>query len=167
MRPQDIVVLLKLVSSGNQPMLLTNLSNSLLISLSEVSESLNRSQTANLLDYDKKNVLRQNLMEFLQYGVRYVFPQKPGTMTRGLPTAHAHPFMAQSFSGNIPYVWPDINGEEIGLEILPFYEKQAPAARQDEVLYKILALVDVLRVGKLREIKVAIHELKNMILHES
>jgi hypothetical protein len=167
MRPQDIAVLLKLVAAGNEPMQLARLSASLFISLSEVSESLNRSQMAGLLDYDKKKVLRLNLMEFLQHGVRYVFPQKPGAMTRGLPTAHSHPFMAQTFSGDIPYIWPDANGEVIGLEIQPFYAKQALAAREDEALYKLLALVDVIRVGKVREVKAAVQELKKMVLHES
>jgi len=30
-------------------------------------------------------------MEFLEHGVRYVFPAEPGSLTRGVPTAHAHP----------------------------------------------------------------------------
>ena len=167
MRPQDIVVLLKLISAEKEPLNLTGLSHSLFLSLSEVSESLNRSQIAGLVDYDKKKVFRQNLMEFIEHGAKYVFPQRPGSMVRGLPTAHSHPFMEKKISGDIPYVWPDNQGDLIGLELLPFYEKQVEAARQDSTLYKLLALVDVLRIGKVREIKLAVPELKKMILHES
>lgn len=166
MRPQDIVVLLKLVSAENEPLNLSGLSHSLFLSLSEISESLNRSKIAGLLDYDKKKVFRQNLMEFIEHGAKYVFPQLPGSMVRGMPTAHSHPFMEKKISGNMPYVWPNNQGEAIGLALLPFYEKQVEAARQDSTLYKLLALVDVLRVGKVREIKIAVPELKRMILHE-
>jgi hypothetical protein len=166
MRPQDTVILLKLVAAKDEHMQLARLSHSLFISLSEVSESLHRSQMADLLDYDKKKVMRQNLLEFLEHGIRYVFPQKPGSMLRGIPTAHSHPFMKESFSSEINYVWPDIKGETIGLQIEPFYTKQVEAAKEDAVLYKLLALVDVTRVGKVREIKLAVNELKKIILRE-
>jgi hypothetical protein len=38
------------------------------------------------------------------------------------------------------------------------------AVKQDEDLYKLLASVDILRVGKVREINLAITELKSYIL---
>lgn len=167
MRPQDVAILLKIVALNNESFQLSRLSNSLFISLSEVSESLNRSQIATLLDYEKKRVNRQNFVEFLEHGVRYVFPQKPGTMVRGMPTAHSHPFMKKTFSSELNYVWPDINGKVLGLKIEPFYLKQADAVKEDELFYKLLALVDVIRVGKTREIKMAITELRKNILNES
>jgi hypothetical protein len=166
MRPQDIVILLKLVVAENENKQLARLSHSLFISLSEVSESLHRSQAANLLDYDKKKVMRQNLLEFLEHGVRYVFPQKPGAMVRGLPTAHSHPFMKKTFTSNTNYVWPDTTSQIIGMQIEPFYIKQVQAAKEDAGLYKLLALVDVTRVGKVREIKLAVSELEKIILCE-
>jgi len=167
MRPQDIVVLLKLVAAQNEYVPLVPLSQSLFISLSEISESLHRSQIANLLDYDKKRVMRQNLLEFLEHGVRYVFPQRPGPMVRGIPTAHSYPFMQKIFASETHYVWPDIKGSTIGSAIEPFYSKQVDAVKNDDKLYKLLALVDVTRVGKARETKVAVNELKKIILHES
>ena len=166
MRPQDIVILLKMIAAGPETMQLARLSRSLFISLSEVSESLNRSQIANLVDHDKKKVMRQNIMEFLEHGVRYVFPQKPGANVRGIMTAHSHDFMNKTFRSENNYVWPDINGVDIGSEIEPFYAKQVKAVKEDKVLYKLLALVDVIRVGRAREIKFAKHELKKIILHE-
>jgi hypothetical protein len=75
--------------------------------------------------------------------------------------------MKESFSSDINYVWPDIKGEIIGLLIEPFYTKQVEAAKEDAALYKLLALVDVTRVGKVREIKLAVSELKKIILRES
>ena len=165
MRPQDVAILLKIVSLDNENFQLSQLSGSLFISLSEISESLNRSQIASLVDYDKKKVNRQNLFEFLEHGVRYVFPQEPGTMVRGIPTAHSHPFMKKYFSSETNYVWADTEGKVLGLKIEPFYLKQVKAVKVDDTFYKLLALVDVIRVGKVREIKTAIVELRKIILY--
>ncbi|MBL4651383.1 MAG: hypothetical protein JKY53_00760 [Flavobacteriales bacterium] len=167
MRPQDVVILLKIIAKGSQSWQLSELSSSLKISISEISESLNRSQFAKLIDYKKKKVNRQNLLEFLEHGVSYVFPQQPGSLVRGALTAHSHPFMKVNFISEMNYVWPDNEGKEMGLMIEPFYPKQVDAIKDDEMFYKLLALVDVIRVGKVREIKFAIGELKKMILNES
>jgi hypothetical protein len=143
-----------------------DLARELFISPSEVSESLNRSHQAGLIDYDKKRVSRQSLMEFLQYGLQYVFPQHPGAMVNGMPTAHAHPFMRQHFKSDLIYVWPDLHGKARGLAIEPFYPKQPEVAKKDEELYKLLALIDVIRVGRRREINIATEELSKIILNE-
>lgn len=166
MRPQDIAVLLKIIASGDMSWQNKDLAAALSLSASEISESLNRSQIAGLLDGKKKKVFRQSLMEFLEQGLRYVFPAVPGALTRGTPTAHAHPFMSQVFPSEEPYVWPDPEGRVRGVAIDPLYQGVTKAVRNDEQLYKLLALTDVIRLGKVRERKVAIEELKKMILHE-
>lgn len=166
MRPQDVAILLKIVSVKGKHWQLVELSNSLHISISEISESLNRSRLGALIDYNKKEVNRQNFMEFLEHGVRYVFPQQPGAMVRGIPTSHSHPFMKKQFISEMNYVWPDNKGEEMGLMIEPFYPKQVEAAKGDQEFYKLLALIDVIRVGKVREVKYALNELKKKILNE-
>lgn len=166
MRPQDVAILLKIISMEGQHWQLVGLSNSLRISISEISESLNRSRIAGLIDYNKKKVNRQNLLEFLEHGVRYVFPQQPGSMVRGIPTAHSHSSMKKNFISEIAYVWPDNKGKIMGLMIEPFYPKQVEAVAEDPVYYKLMALVDVIRVGKVREIKYAVNELRKNILHE-
>ncbi len=167
MRPQDVSILLKIMAIGEQPWQLVGLSHALHISISEISESLNRSQLASLIDYNKKKINRHSLMEFLEHGVRYVFPQQPGTLARGIPTAHSHPVMKNIFISEMNYVWPDVKGEVMGLLIEPFYPKQVEAIKQDPIFYELLALVDVIRVGRVREVKYAVTELKKYILHES
>ncbi|MBI3882973.1 MAG: hypothetical protein HY305_01820 [Sphingobacteriales bacterium] len=167
MRPQDVAILLKIVSKDTENWQLAEIANSLRISISETSESLNRSRIAGLIDYNKKKINRQNLLEFLEHGVRYVFPQELGTMVRGIPTAHSHISMKNNFISDIDYVWPDNTGKTIGLKIEPFYPRQVEAVAEDETYYKLLSLVDVIRVGKVREVKYAVAELKKEILHES
>lgn len=65
------------------------------------------------------------------------------------------------------YVWPDNKGKIMGLMIEPFYPRQVEAVIEDQEYYKLLALVDVIRVGKVREIKYAVNELKKLFRIES
>jgi hypothetical protein len=165
MRPQDIVILLKLLTIEKADWQYRELSSSLFISTSEVSESLKRSQLAGLIDSSRKKVYRQNLMEFIEHGLHYVFPQQPGSMVTGIATAHSHPFYQSLFISDVNYVWEDENGTMRGLAIEPLYKGVVRAVKKDEALYKILASIDIIRVGKTRELKAARQELQNAILH--
>jgi predicted transcriptional regulator len=79
MRPQDIVVLIKILClPKNSNWKLMDLVSSLHLSQSEISESLNRSSFAGLIDVSKKKIMRLSLMEFIEHGLQYVFPQHPG-----------------------------------------------------------------------------------------
>jgi DNA-binding MarR family transcriptional regulator len=166
MRPQDVAVLLKIISKADQPWQNKDLAAELYISPSEISESLNRSSMGGLIDANnKKNVFRQSLMEFLEHGLHYVFPAHPGSMVNGIYTAHSHPFMQKEFKAeSLHYVWPQARGQVRGLSIEPLYKEQVKAVLKDETLYLMLALLDVIRVGRVREMKFAIQELKRQIL---
>ncbi len=158
-RPQDIVILLKIISYGQHPWMAKDLAISLFLSGSEVSESLNRSAYSGLIDKNKKMVLKLNLLEFIIYGLRYTFPQQPGSIVRGMPTAHSHPRLQSKFIADSKFVWPDPESNVIGISIEPFYSKQVKAARQDEILYYNLCLIDMIRGGKPREVNFAKEEL--------
>lgn len=166
MRPQDIAVLLKLISlqerandfgrlSGQVP-----LAVALGLSQSEISGSLQRSRIVQLVGEDKREVYRQNFLDFLFYGLRYVFPAEPGSLLLGLPTAHSAPPLRELIVSSEPYVWADLQGTERGQAIEPLYANAPYAARQDERLYELLALTDTLRVGRAREIKLAQEKLR-------
>ena len=62
------------------------------------------------------------------------------------------------------YVWPHLKGTVKGESIEPLYEKAPDAALVDPKLYEMLALIDSLRVGKVREQEIAKEELKKRIL---
>jgi len=89
MKPQDVVVLLKIIALNNDNWQQIPLAQSLKMSQSEVSQSVARSKFAGLLDDSSKRVMRQALFDFLQYGLVVVFPAKPGAVVRGIPTAHS------------------------------------------------------------------------------
>ena len=62
------------------------------------------------------------------------------------------------------YAWPDDGGDIRGLMIEPLHPNVPKAAGRDELFYKLLASIDILRVGKARELKRATDELKKAIL---
>ena len=164
MRPQDIVILLKIITVDKMNWQYRDLAFSLSISISEISESLSRSHLAGLVDESRRIVHRLSLLEFIEHGLQYVFPQAPGTLVTGIPTAHSHIFFQKKFSSDLPFVWPDDNGSVRGLAITPLYKGVTVAVRSDEHLYKLLACIDIIRIGRVREIKVALAELKKAIL---
>ena len=160
MRPQDILVLLKIISMQNLCWRNIDIANSLKISQSEVSEALNRCKFAGLIDEKKRQIHKNSLKEFLLYGLKYVFPVKPGSIVRGIPTAHsAPPISDQISSGGDIYVWPYAKGDQRGQAIEPLYRTIPAVAREDKLFYELLVITDALRVGRAREIKIAIEEL--------
>lgn len=105
-------------------------------------------------------------MELLQYGVRHVFPQKPGPVVRGVPTSHSAPPINKLIRSEEDYVWPSGKGMARGHSIIPLYPSVIDAVKVDSGLYELLAMTDTLRVGRAREKEIAIRELKARILSE-
>ena len=166
MRPQDIVVLLKIVLLGKKEWQYQDLSRSLYISGAEINASLNRSKAAGLIDFNRKRVNKLAFIEFLQYGLKYVFPVDPGPLSKGMPTAHSHPAVKNNIISESIYVWPDLDGKEYGQSIEPLYSNQVKAALEDAKLYEAMALIDMIRAGKTREVKMAMLELRKIISNE-
>lgn len=179
MRPQDVLILLKISAYFNkswngtdrfgrlQPVggpLKKNIAAQLQISPSEVSESLARSAFAGLYDPARKRVMSRALFEFLQYGLKYVFPQQPGALVRGIPTAHSAKPLSDLIQSNEPYVWPSADGTIRGQAIEPLYPTVVQAVNSDPLLYEMLAMVDAIRVGKAREVGLAVEELRKRFM---
>ncbi|MGX5817163.1 hypothetical protein ACWKWU_03155 [Chitinophaga lutea] len=162
MRPQDIVVLLKIVISKDDWMNKT-IAEDLYLSPAEVSYSLQRSALAELVDPSKRKVMRNALLEFIQYGLPRVFPAVKGAVAKGIPTAYSSPAISPHLMTNQPsdkVVWPSPQGSSKGESIHPLYPNATKAALKDPTLYELLSLVDVMRVGKVREKEIALKLLK-------
>jgi hypothetical protein len=165
LKPQDIVILLKIITLGTDNWQQKPLAESLKMSQSEISQSVARSEYAALLFGNGKQVMRMALMDFLQYGIAYTFPQKPGAVVRGIPTAHSAAPLNKLIISNEQYVWPAATGTVRGHSIVPLYPSVPEAVKVDEKLYELLALVDALRIGRAREKELAIKALKQRILN--
>lgn len=163
MRPHDIVILLKIAAKGINPWMMKDLAFELGISASEISESLNRSAIAGLISKDKKRLMKMSILDFLENGLRYVYPEQPGSKVRGLPTAHAALPLSNDILSDEPYVWPYAEGTVRGESIEPLHPKVPEACLKDPVFYEFMALCDALRVGKVREKNMAVEELKKRL----
>ena len=163
-KAQDILVLLKIVAMENRPWKQSDLADALGISRAEVSNSLNRSASVGFLD-SERNLQLSALFEFIQYGLKYVFPATPGPICRGIATSHSARPIAEKLIVNKDdiYVWPSSEGDARGQSIEPLYHSVPLAIKNDPKLYELLVLVDACRVGRVREQKIAIDELKKRL----
>jgi hypothetical protein len=114
------------------------------------------------------SVQRQGLSDLLIYGVRYVFAPRILGFGRGVATGWNCPSLHSAINPpEIPFVWPAPAGESQGQLLEPLYAGVSAAVERDKDLYTLLSLVEVLRIGKPRELKYAremVHE-KIMELH--
>ncbi len=163
MRPHDIVVLFKIAAKKDNTWLMKDLAIELGISASEISESLNRSAIAGLIAQDKKRLMKLALLDFLVHGLRYVYPQKPGAIVRGIVTAHSALPLSKEIASNELYVWPYAEGDVRGQLIEPLNPKVPEACLKDPLFYELMTLCDALRVGRAREKNLAIEELEKRL----
>jgi hypothetical protein len=158
--PQDVVVLAKLVSYKGERPPIAQVAGDLTLSPSQVHASLKRLERSRLIDAQTGRPLLKAVEEFLNHGVKYVFPVQRGEITRGIPTAHAAPpLKSQIIENDLPPVWPDAEGDVRGVTLEPLHKTAPKAARKDPVLYELLALIDALRDGRVRERQLAEQEL--------
>jgi hypothetical protein len=167
LKPQDILVVLKLVALGQRPWSYAWLAANLGMSPSQLHSAVRRALAAQLA-VKKADVITphiRNLEEFLVHGLRYVFVAEIGRLTRGIPTAYAAPPLDKHFpeSAEPPPVWPDPDGTVRGLAFSPLYKLAPQAARSDPALYELLALLDAIRGGRARERDLAIKELSQRL----
>jgi hypothetical protein len=170
LKPQDILVLLKLSLEQERPTYL-RLGQQLHLHPSEVHASVKRAREAHLLQgpIDEERVNRFGLLELLLHGLRYVYPAEKGAMTRGVPTAYAaSPLKEQIVPDGEPVpVWPYAEGTVRGYSFSPLHKNAPLAALEDPRLYELLALVDGMRDGRARERELAGRELKLRIEPQS
>ncbi len=163
LKPQDVLVMLKLVALGQRSWSYARLAVDLGMSPSQLHSAVRRALSAQLA-VKKEDAIKphiRNLEEFLVHGLRYVFVPQLGQPTRGMPTSYAAPPLDAHFakSSDLPPVWPDPEGTVRGVEFAPLYKLAPKAARADPALYELLVLVDAIRGGRAREHNMAIKEL--------
>jgi DNA-binding Lrp family transcriptional regulator len=163
LKPQDVVVVLKLVGYGEGRPSFAQIASDLSMSPSEVHAAVKRAQAAHLI-HGPELSNRPNLSaleEFLVHGLKYAFPPEHGAPSRGIPTSYAaEPLSRLITHGDEPIpVWPYAKGQKRGIAFVPLYKTAPVAALKDPLLYKQLALIDAIRDGRPRERQLAEREL--------
>ena len=163
LKPQDVVVALKLFGYPHGRPPISIVASELGLSPSEVHGAIQRLRSSRLLHgpalKDKANV--SGLEEFLVHGLKYAFPAEHSELTRGMATSYAaEPLKSEiAPSNDLPPVWPWAEGETRGMGLEPLYKSVPHAAMRDPALYELLALIDAIRDGRARERSLAERDL--------
>ena len=156
LRPQDLVVLLRLALEPGPAPTYAALGSELGLTASEAHAAVERAVAARLAIKDeagKPSVVRAALRAFVEHGARYCFPATQGGLSRGVPTGYAaSPLSEQIRPGNDPPpVWPWKKGTARGIAFHPLYPSVPEAAERNPALGELLALFDAVRGGSARE----------------
>lgn len=133
------------------------------ISQSTAHDSVRRLRAAGLVQAERLRANRLALLEFLEHGVRYAFPATLEAPTPGIPTAFSGPALADEIVADEPIVWPMANGAAFGPAISPLLPNVAELPRRHPALYRLLTLVDAVRIGRTRERSLAIDLLRSAL----
>jgi len=159
LHPQDVLVACKIFSLGlgRQEWTFAGLGREVGISTGEAHNSLERCRGSGLLGAGG-TVVRRALRDLLVVGAPQIFYASRGGISRGLPTSVWAPPLGGMFelgAERLPAVWPlpgEAEGAARGEAVDPIYPS-APVAARDPVVYELLALLDVIRIGGTSERK--------------
>ncbi len=160
LKPQDLLVLLKVAAHPPQRWTYAALGETLAMSASEAHASVKRAVASDLAVASAPgewSPIRPNVLEFLLHGARYIWPATAGPVKRGVPTS----FGAEPLSGRVTAapgeapVWAHPAGSAKGPTLTPIYRTAPQAALADPALHRLLALLDALRTGRARERNIA------------
>ncbi len=166
LKPQDVVISIKLLQGrdGGAGPTYAELASALKMSPSEAHAGVSRSLEVGILrrsvDFPQRMPIpvKAALEEFLVSGLKYVWPTKPSSMARGIPTCTSLPALARELDvpePATPLVWRHPLGTLRGETITPLYPKLPEVCTDDPWLHDWLALVDILRCKTGREAALA------------
>lgn len=160
-KPQDILLLMKLIV--NSQLSQKELADQLQISQAEISHGLKRLKNSNLLNSSGK-IMKEACVEFLVHAVKFICPAQLGSPAIGIPTSYAHrEFKFIKYSSHEIYVWPHPEGKIKGISLFPIYSTLSQACLDDQELYKLASLLEMIRSGRAREKKIGSEKIQEMI----
>lgn len=145
-RPFDLVVALRLLQPATT---LAVIADELAASASQVHASLKRLDAAGLLRPNARATNARALLEFLSGGVRFAFPAQRGPLREGVPTAYSAPPLNTVVDAIDVIVWPAPNHPKAvrGFSMVPLYRRAPLLLERSPETYRLLTLVDALRLG--------------------
>jgi hypothetical protein len=165
LRPPDIFVLLKVAAEQAAPV--RNIASNLDLPPASVQKSLSRLEASGLIvgRGRSRRINRLAARDFLIHASKWIAPASPGPFVLGIPTAYSAEPMSSKLLGQGELVVIPVEDEQLaeaavkGRRVVPLHENVPRAVLRDPRLYKLVALVDSLRMGRARERQVAAEEL--------
>jgi len=162
LEPLDLIVVLKMAAArrpgAEDRCSVRDLASALAVPKSNIQRSMKRlvAQSLVVVGPDGRRVNRLNARDLFVHGVRWLAPAKVGKVVLGLPTAHAASPLASLLPGDVdPVVIPLEEGPVRGRSVTPIHPSAPAAAKNDQKLHELLAIVDGIRIGGAREREVA------------
>jgi hypothetical protein len=133
------------------------------MSKSHVHYSIQRLISGGVVSPDSKVTYPRAVKEVLLFGVKYFFPAKIGAQIRGMPTAHSA--FKDVFKGTAldEYVWPYAEGTFRGQSLTPLHQCAIQASIGDVDMYRVLSALDMIRIGRPREVEMARTKIEEFI----
>ena len=147
--PFDVVLAVRLAYPAGT---MVTLADELAVVPSQIHASLARLAQAGLLRPTGRATNTRALGEFLNYGLRYAFPARRGPLALGVPTAHSAPALAPMIDAVDVVVWPapDAPAAVQGFAVAPLYAGAPRLAERSPETYRVLTVLDALRLGDRR-----------------
>ena len=171
LRPQDVLCACRVYSieASRSEWTYAGLAASVGLSTGEAHNSYRRCRGALLLT-PGGGVVKKHLVDLLAVAAPMVFYAARGGLARGMPTASWAPSLREKFdhpAGSLPVVWSGTDGDAGGVRgeaVDPIYPTAPEAARQDPLVYELLALADVVRVGGRSDRERAVRLIEQLVL---
>jgi hypothetical protein len=145
-KPFDVAVAIRLLRAAST---FAELAADLASAPSQVYAATRRLELAGLLKPEQRATNARALVDFLLGGVRYAFPAQRGPLVTGIPTAYsASPLNAVVDAIDV-VVWPAPKLAESvrGFSLTPLFPRAPLLAQRDPQTYRVLTVVDALRLG--------------------
>jgi len=161
LKPVDIPVALQLADVADPTY--EQLGDVLGISPSTAHGAVQRLRAAGLVQDEHLRVNKNALFEFLEHGVRYAFPAALQASARGIPTAFSGPALSTEIVSDDSVVWAAVDGAAYGPTITPLLSHVSHLPIRHPALYRLLTLVDAVRIGRSRERALAVNLLRSAL----
>ncbi|PLX67854.1 MAG: hypothetical protein C0603_06965 [Denitrovibrio sp.] len=157
LKPQDVMIVLKIVAMHQREWKYNEAALELHMSPSEVHAGVKRLKKCCLLNemtmgfgtVETKLHLPdiENIKEFLQHGLRYVFPTVTTEPVSGLPTSYGVVHLFEGYHSENSYipVWEHNVGDYMGVGVKPLYKSAPKACMDDFQFYELMSLAEALR----------------------
>ncbi|MBX3134388.1 MAG: hypothetical protein KF689_13480 [Gemmatimonadaceae bacterium] len=148
-RPFDVVVAARLLSPAGT---LAEIADELAASASQVHVALGRLEIAGLLRPEQRRTNARAFVDFALGGLRYSFPVLRGPLANGVPTAYSAGPLSELVDAPDVVVWPAANthGAVRGFSLTPLHPRAAQLRDHAPETYRVLTVLDALRLGEVR-----------------
>jgi hypothetical protein len=174
LKPQDVYVILKILSLRRERWVYASLAEALRLSASETNAAVKRATQCGLMrpalgTETNPRPIAAAVIEFMAHGIRYAFPAQAGGLARGVVTGLAAPGLENLIadSDEPAAVWPWAQGTYRGHALSPLFHRAPEAVQGDPRFHAYLALADVLRQSSPRGREVATMKLRAMISEDA